>query len=181
MTVSQQIPAIVRSRGPDLAVLVKRPGGVPMLEALRLADEAGAVIASNPRLGRIIIGSEEWDAIKCAIPCRSGTIAAYGRPNQRIGRKIEYVDPKTEVKYVFPVPEAYRGLKNVVLVAAHPDFTLTKAGTDMVIEATKVDVVDRFPTITGWYNADSKHDLPQGDPLSGNYPEARYFFRKEKL
>ena len=116
-----------------------------MLEALRLADEVGAVIASNQRLGHVMLGSTECNDIRRAIACWSGTLAAYVGPNRKIGKNIVFVDPKTEIKYVFPVPEVYQGKKIVVLLAVHPDFTLLKDEKDLVVQAAKIDAVDRFP------------------------------------
>ena len=54
MTVAaQQISGKERTRGPNLAVFVKRSEGVPMEEALRRADEAGLVEPARETLLRM--------------------------------------------------------------------------------------------------------------------------------
>ena len=75
MVVAQKTAAgIERIKGPTLAVLVKGSSGVPMEEALRKAYEAGLVLASNKRLGKSLVGSEEFQGIIDAFTCWSGTM-----------------------------------------------------------------------------------------------------------
>ncbi len=181
MSVAQQIPGKERVRGPNLAVLVTKFKGVPMEEALRRADEAGLVIASNKRLSKALVGSGEWSGISKAFPCRSGTMAAYDKPDQKLGKTIEYADPETGTRYVFPVPEEHRGKKNIVLVAEHPDFTLEADGKIMIVRAKEVGVVSQFPVASNdWYLGDPKYDIPQGNKIGSIRQAARYLWRIEK-
>ncbi|MFN7991630.1 MAG: hypothetical protein U0R44_05725 [Candidatus Micrarchaeia archaeon] len=152
-----------------------------MEEALAKADEAGLVIASNKRLSQALVGSDEYLNIREVFDCWTGTMTAYTKPDQKLGKIIKYTDPETGVRYVFPVPEEQQGKKNVILVAEHPVFCLVKDGNDRIVQATEVDVVKRFPTSKeGWFLGDQKYDIPQGDAVDRRNPDARYLWRIEK-
>ena len=180
MTISQ-VSTKERIRGPDLAVLVKRLNGVPMEEALAKADEKGLVIASNKRLSKALVGSDEWLGIREVFACWSGTMTAYDKPGKKLGKAIEYTDPETCIRYVFPVPEEHQGKKNVVLVAEHPDFTLETDGKTRVVQAKEVGVVSEFPVASeNWYLGDSKYDIPTGNKVDGSDEAARYLWRIDK-
>ncbi len=181
MTVAQQISGKERTRGPNLAVFVKRSEGVPMEEALRRTDEAGLVIAPNIRLSNALIGSDEWRSIRAVFACWNGTMTGYEKPDQKLGKAIEYTDSETGIRYVFPVPQEYQGKKNIVLVAEHPDFTLETDGKTRVVQAKEVGIVSKFPVASeNWYLGDSKYDIPTGKKVSGDNAYARYLFRIEK-
>ena len=111
-------------RGPSLEVFIPRSSGVTMKEALARATAEKRVIASNKRLSQALVGSKEWETIRAALPCWTGTMIAYDKPDQKLGKTIEYLDSKTKIRYVFPVPEEHQRKKNVLLVAEHPGFTL---------------------------------------------------------
>ncbi len=181
MIIAQQNSGNERIRGPKLAVLVKGSPGVPMEEALRRADEANAVIASNKRLSKALVGSNESLGIIDASPCWSGTMTAYDKSGHKLGKTIEYADSGTGIRYVFPVPEEHQGKKNVLLVAEHQDFTLEADGKTMVVEAREVGIVSEFPTASKkWYNGDAKYDLPTGKKVGGSNESARYLWRTDK-
>ncbi|MEW6722615.1 MAG: hypothetical protein AB1324_05115 [Candidatus Micrarchaeota archaeon] len=170
-----------RIRSPKLAVFIKGLNGVPMEEALRRADEAGLVIASNKRLSKVLVGSDEWRDIREVFTCWTGTMTAYDKPDQKLGKIIEYTDSKTGVRYVFPVPEEHQGKKNIILVAEHPDFYLIKDGNDRVVQAGEAGALANFPTLKkGWFLGDPKYDLPRGKKIDGNKPDARRFLRIDK-
>lgn len=178
---NQQLPVKERTRGPKLSVFKTQANGVPMEEALRRADKAGLVIASNKRLSKVLVGSVEWRRIRSVFACWSGTMTAYDKPNQKLGKAIEYTDSETGIRYTFPVPEEHQGKKNVVLVAEHPKLTLVKDGKDRIVQATNVDAVERFPTSKeGWFFGDPKYDIPQGNKVNIKNPDATYLFRIEK-
>jgi hypothetical protein len=165
-------------RGPALEVLVPRSRGMPFDEALRIAEQGRRVIASNARISKALVGSEEWRSISDVFACWTGTMTAYAKPGEKLGATIEYVDPETEQKWVFPVPKQFVGMKDVILVAEHPDYTLEKDGKNLVVQAGAVDVVENFPVRNQvWYLADAKHGIPQGDEVSGNDGNARYLWR----
>ncbi|MEW6748448.1 MAG: hypothetical protein AB1295_01955 [Candidatus Micrarchaeota archaeon] len=170
-----------RIRGPNLAVFVKRSEGVPMEEAIRRADEAGLVIASNKRLSKALVGSDEWRGMKEAFACWGGDMTGYDKPDQKLGKTIEYVDSETGIRYVFPVPEEHVGKKNVILVAQHPDFTLETDGKTRVVQAKEVYVVSEFPVASeNWYLGDPKYGIPTGKKVDGSDEAARYLWRIEK-
>lgn len=180
MTIAQRIIEPERSRVPNLAVLVKRREGVPMEEALMRADEAGAVIASNRSLSMALVGSEGWKAISEAFICWTGTMTAYDKPDQKLGKNIKYTDSKG-MNYIFPVPEQHQGKTNVILVAEHPDFTIETEGSYRIIRAAKVDIVERFPAGDDWFICDPKYGIPYGNKMAdGSNHDARYLWRIDK-
>ncbi|NYZ73788.1 hypothetical protein H0O00_01470 [Candidatus Micrarchaeota archaeon] len=152
-----------------------------MEEALRRADEAGLVIASNKRMSKALVGSDEWQSIREAFACWNGTMTAYDEPGKKLGKTIEYVDSETSIRYVFPVPEEHVGKKNVVLVAEHPDFTLETDGNTRIVQAKEVGVVSEFPVASeNWYLGDAKYDIPTGKKVDSSNDAARYLWRIEK-
>ena len=152
-----------------------------MLEALRRADKAGLVIASNKRLSQALVGSEEWRRIRTVFACWSGTMAAYEEPGRKLGGTIEYMNEKTGIRFVFPVPQEHQGKKDTVLVAEHPDFTLEKEGKTRVVDAKEVGTVPDFPAASeNWYLGDPKYDIPSGRKVDGNNDAARYLWRIDK-
>ncbi len=181
MYLAQRVPGKERIRGPGLALLATRFNGVPMEEAIRRADEAGLVIASNKRLGKALVGGDEWYGVRAVFACWSGTMAAYDEPDQKLGKTIEYADPETGTRYVFPVPGEHRGKKNVVLVAEHPDFTLETDGNTRIVHAKDVGLVSEFPVASeNWYLGDVKYDIPAGEKVNGRNDAARYLWRIDK-
>lgn len=180
MTIVQQIPAQDRIRGPNLALLIKRSNAVPMVDALRRADTARSVMASNTRLSRALL-RDEWRADD-VLPCWSGTMTAYDRPGKKLGATIEYLDSGTGITYVFPVPQAHRGKINVLLVAEHPDFELENDGRKRrIIRADKVGIVESFPAVSGcWHNSDPTYDLPTGDKVRPDNEAVRLLSRIDK-
>jgi hypothetical protein len=179
MSVVQQTLPRERVRGPDLAVLVRRSNGVPFEEGLRRANEGNFVIASSARLSKALVGSEEWKGIKGVFACWSGTMTAYVEPGQKLGEQVEYIDPKTKVRWVFAVPEAHQDATNAILVAEHPDYTLEVDGNNRVVHANAVDLVSAFPGKDGWYLADSKHGIPTGEQVAYS-EQVRYLWRIAK-
>lgn len=178
---AHQISGKERIRGPNLAVLVTVSNGLGMGAALRRADRAGRVIASNKMLSKALVGSDEWRSIREVFACWTGTMTAYDEPDKKLGKTIEYTNSKTGIRYVFPVPEEHQGKKNIVLVAEHPDFTLETDGKTRVVQAKEVGVVSKFPVASeNWYLGDAKYDIPTGKKVSGDNEDARYLLRMEK-
>lgn len=178
-----QVSVQERVRGPNLAVFRMCLPGIrlPMEEAIRKANEAGFVIASNKRLDQALVRSKEWKGVCNALPCWSGTMIAYEEPDKGLGETIEYRESEFGMRYVFQVPDKFRGERNLALVAEHPGFTLEREGHDWIVQATGVDAIERFPKIPiGWYFADPKHGIPNGELLDESCPDARYLLRTEK-
>lgn len=98
-----------RIRGPNLRVLVRSAEGVYFRKALELADRENLVIASNKRMTRALVETDEWKSIREAFACWTGTMVGHAKPGAKLGKFIEYTDPRDGQKYVFPVPEQYRG------------------------------------------------------------------------
>ena len=182
MVIAQkQNPGIERIRSQRLSVFVRNERGVLMEEAFRRADEAGLVIASNKRISDVNDSSEKYD-LRVAYRCWTGTIIAYEKPDQELGKEIEYTNFNTNMRYVFPVPEEHQGKKNVILVAEHPNVSFVKEWFNLlIVQATEVGIVEKFPTTNGWYLGDPKFDIPCGDGLKPHTRHATFLQRHDKL
>ena len=150
-------------RGPGLEVLVPRIRGVPFEEALRIAEQGRRVLASSKRLGKAMVGSDEWESISEVFACWSGTMIGYVAPGVMLGRAIEVVDPNTGCRWVFPVPAPLMREKDAMLVIEHPNYTLEIDGDSRIVHPAKeglVDIVRDLPPETGWYEPEPKHGIP---------------------
>jgi len=125
-----------RVRGPYLRVLVPRSQGVPFERALVLAEGANGVIASNKRLDKALVGSDEWQRVKEVFAAWSGTMTAYKEPGQKLGKQIEYVDSETDFRWVFSVPEAHKDKKSAIEKKGSK--TLTKKVKGKLTKGVKV-------------------------------------------
>jgi hypothetical protein len=178
MALTQKNPGSERIRGPSLAVLTPFAKGVPMDEALRRADEAGLVIASNKRIDRALTSSGGWKSIIDAFPLWTGTLVAYEEPGVRFGKTFEWSDYPDRHRYVLDVPEEHQGKKNVVLVAEHPNFTIEQDGMTRIIHAKEVGIVAKVPANTGgWYSGDPVYDIPSGKQVNKRSDAARIIVR----
>ncbi|NYZ74404.1 ankyrin repeat domain-containing protein [Candidatus Micrarchaeota archaeon] len=167
-------------RGPKLEVFISKKQGATMEEALARADAEKRVIASNKRLSKALVGSDEWRSISEVFPCWTGTMVAYEEPGRAFGRFVEYTDNRTGIRYVFTVPDQFIRVKNGLLVAEHPDFKLEKDGNDLVVRAARVELIERLPANEGWYLADPAHGIPFGGEVDNSNPDARYLSRIDK-
>ncbi len=178
MALVQQAPE--RRRGPSLAVLASRSDGTPMEEALRRADENGYVIASIKRLCRARFGSRDWQRVKDAFDCWAGDMVGFDLPGKPLGATIEYVNPRTNIRYIFPVPDEYRGVADIAIVSQHPDFFLAPRGNDRIVQAHLVGVVEDFPTYSGYYAGDPEYDLATGREVDRSHESAKFLWRPDK-
>jgi len=168
-------------RGQKLEVLVpSHRKGIPFDEAIKIAEQGKRVLASNERISRALMGSREWRTIQHAFTCWTGTIAGYEQPRKMFGATIEYVDPKSGKRWVFPVPKEFRGEEGGILVAEHPDYTLENDGRNVVVQAKRVDIVRGFPEYDKVLSlGDDKHDIPHGggDTRGDDDPDERRLAR----
>jgi len=176
---AKQTTDVRRIRGPYLAAPISKYCGVPFEEGLLWADAANHVIASNKRLNQTLahVGSEEWETICAAFACWTGTMTAYAKPGEKLGKAVEYMDSKTGYRWIFPVPEEHQGKANAILVAEHPDYSLEIDGKTRIVRAAQVDLIERFPAKDGWYMADAQHNIPVGELLEVLNADARYLRR----
>ncbi|PIU09410.1 hypothetical protein COT30_04580 [Candidatus Micrarchaeota archaeon CG08_land_8_20_14_0_20_49_17] len=92
-------------------------------------------------------------------------------------------DSQTSERWIFPVPEQFRGERGSILVVEHPDFTIVLDGTkDIRVEPSdvnKVSVVSEFPASDGWYPVDPQHGIPTGGQVNFSFsnPVNRYLWR----
>lgn len=162
-----------------LAVFASIYLSAPMEEMLRKAGEAGMVIASNKRIGQALVGSDEWRTISEIFPCLTGTLVGYDEPHRKLGKAITWVDRKTGKKYVFPVPEDFRGERDLLLAVNHPDFTLEHHWGKIIVCAKNVDAL-RLPPTNGWFRGDDKYDIPTGLHVHLSDPYRRFLYRAVK-
>jgi len=168
-------------RGSGLEVFIPRKPGATMEEALAKADAEKRVIASNKRLDQALNGSDEWESIRDCLPCWSGTMTAYEEAGKPFGEVVEYIDDKTKLKYLFPVPQNFRGKKDCILVAEHSDYSLEIKGNERIVRAATIGLIEKFPAETQkWYITDPKHGIPFGDSVADSDSSARYLYRTDK-
>ncbi len=168
-----------RVRGPNLRVLITGANGVPFQEALKRADAENLVLASNKRMTKAFVETDEWKGIREAFTCWTGTMTGYAKPGAKLCKFVEYTDPEDGQKYVFPVPEQYKGKDDAILVAEHPNYTLVPDGKTLVVKASEVDCITQFPKEDGWYLGDSAHDIPTGKKVDSPDGKTRYLWRVE--
>ncbi len=181
-----------RIRGPRLAILESSsfPPGLPVEEGLADADRKNRVVASNKRLSKALVGSDEWKSYKQGFPCWAGTVTAYVQPGKTLRggsykistlncRAVTYVT-RSQKRWIFPVPEEHLGKKNAILVSEHPDYTIEIDGRNRIIHATKADLIERFPSSNGWYLGDPEHDIPVGEKVDHLIQDARFLQRIAK-
>ncbi|NYZ74120.1 hypothetical protein H0O00_03180 [Candidatus Micrarchaeota archaeon] len=193
MAVAAQISRKEGIRGPNLAVFITLANGVPMEEALRRADEAGLIIASNKRLSQALVGSDEWQNIRAGLACWTGTMTGYVQAGRAFRQETErissidnwhfivHADPETKIRYLFPVKEEHLDKTDCILAVNHPGFELVTDGRDRIIRAAQVDLIERFPAVSGkWYLGDPKYDIPTGDKVDDSTQDARYLSRIDK-
>lgn len=147
-----------------------------MEEALMRAGEHGLIVASNNTLDALI---QVAGADAPASAFWSGTLAAYDKPDRKLGKTIEYTDLETGVRYVFPVPEEHQAKTNALLVAEHPNFTLIADGSNRIVQAREVGIVQNFPASkTGWFAPDPLYGIPQGANVD-EFPAGRFLLRRQ--
>ena len=170
------------TRAQNLEVFIPCSSGATMEGALAMAETEKRVIASNKRLDQALVGSDEWEGIEEVFSCWSGTMTAYEEAGKPFGEVVEYVDSQTKLKYLFPVPQKYKGKTDCILVAEHPNYSLEMDGNNRIIRAAVVDLILRFPAKGGWYLADSKYGMPFGDHsvVDDSDSNARYLCRIKK-
>ncbi len=150
-----------------------------MDDTLRMAQDSGLVLASHRRLERAF-SSDEWKDFADALPCWSGTAAAYEKPGKKLGCTIEFTDGDTGSRYVFRVPPEHVGKRDVILMAEHPSFIMVQDGRDLVI-MTKSAIAAVLPENSGWYAIDPATQLPGRKKTTERDPEARMLVRDEKM
>jgi len=175
------LPAQAARPAGSLAVLIRTENRVPMEEALLRAKETKTLIASNRRMERALINSQEWQDVRDGLPCWTGTIVAYEEPGKAFGKIVEYTDPKTGFHYVFPVPPQFVGVRDGLLVAEHPGIRIENDGDDKIVRAAKVGLIERFPAAgQKWYRADPIFRIPHGPELSEDQVGTAFLWRSEK-
>jgi hypothetical protein len=185
MGAARQTVSRERIRGPELAVLRTRLNGTAFDKAVPEVDAGNLVMASNKRLTAALVGSNEWQKIRNAFVCHTGTHTGYIEPNTVFDEKsllvindreleklagtryfVEYVDPQTKEHWLYPVHPDYLGKQNSILVAEHPNYTLKQDGNRVITLPAgmslkdAVDLVEGFPAEDGWNRGDPNHHIP---------------------
>jgi hypothetical protein len=176
MKFTNRQPSLERPN-PPLSVFARHKDAVPAEDILKIAQESGAVIAPNAAVSRALIITGELNLADPS-PWWTGTLAAYGKPKQRLDRTIEWVDSE-KTRWVFRVPDDRRGERDIALIAQHPDLYIERDGGNRVICSQSVASVERFPRKDGWYAGDPAFDIPCGKEIYNGDPRARYLRRAE--
>lgn len=146
-----------------------------MEEALLKADGANRVIASSKMHSHLMFYHNcEWLSIRNKFPVWTGTMTGYVKPDRTFRDEAEriasidnnfyivYEDPKTSIRYLFPVKDGRLDRKDCILAVNHPDFELVTDGNDRIVRADKIDLIEQFPGSNGCYLGDNRYDLPAG-------------------
>ena len=155
-----------------LSVLAESRPGLPADEGIMKAN--GRKIASNAQITWSLF-SRNHILIADALPCWTGTWAAYEEPGRAFQRTVEYQEgPKT---WVFIVPDEFIGEKNSVIVCDHPHFHFEVDGNKRIVHPSKAAIVNNFPAENGIYKSDPVHDIPVAEKMDFKPDEARYLAR----
>ncbi|MEK6981695.1 MAG: hypothetical protein AABX38_02085 [Candidatus Micrarchaeota archaeon] len=192
-----------RIRGPKLEVFIPRSQGLPFDEGIAKADNKSRVIASVKRVSNALVESDEWQQVRGAFACWAGTMTAYVEPNVELGaaaqklkdlgdfpkldkNRYQYavvdVDSNTGYNWIHPIPEKYLRTKNGILVTEHPDYGIYQEGTIRLVlpvSVERVDLVEGFPVLNGWYLPDAIHGIPQASQVDYSI-KARHLWRVDK-
>lgn len=143
--------------------IIARPGDkLPFVEGLQKADEENRIILSHAKLDYALtsITDPRWRLAPEAFPSYAGTMTGYEEPGKPLGEEITYIDPKGYA-WIFPVPQEFRGQKDVILVAEHPFYSLEIRKDDTrIVRAAKIGLIEGFPAKEGWYMADLDYAIP---------------------
>jgi len=168
-----------------LAVFIPYSKGVSAKEAIQRAGEAGMAIASNARMDKALVRSNEWESIKDAFPCWTGTMTAYVEQDTAFNKSkiysqelkaIVYTDPETKEKWIFPVGD-YGKERNAILVSEHPDYAIETSKDEILVKPRVVDLVPNFPEKGGWYLTDGKYGIPVGKTVDSDDTKTRYLHK----
>jgi hypothetical protein len=170
---------------PKLEVRFIAGSGAPLEEGLAAAKAENRVIASSKDIGLAITDLETYMALKKAFVCRSGDMAAYVAPgtsfreaSERItslgnGHFLIYPDPLTGNRQLFQVPEEHLDKRDALLLARHPEYSLGIDGKDRVVLASRVWLMEKLPSSSGWHPGHPVFDIP----WEGESPEANHNIR----
>jgi len=174
---AQRVNITKRTRGPNLAILADRNPGVPMDEAIMLADRGGFVIASNKRLDAALVWSSEWEGLIKGLNCWTGTMVAFKKPGEKLGKAVEYMNEKNGLRWVFPVPEGWKYVTDAILIVVHPDFCLEVDGRNRVVHAERPAILRGFPAENGRYLIESEFGITVGNMVTSCHTMERRLFR----
>jgi len=153
-----------------------------MEQAIKEVEEAnrrgpGRIrIATNRELD-LVLNSDSRHSIKDALPCWSGTMAAYERAGVALGRYVEYEDQDSGIRHLFPVPKEFVRIKDAILLVDHPFFTIESDGRDRIVRAKKVSLLEGFPDQNDHYRPDPRYGIPWGEAILWSEPDARRLHR----
>lgn len=186
MSIAQRngVNVIVGGSNRRVEVFRLHASGLPVVEGIMQAASKRLVVASN-RIMDAVLSGVEWSSpyIRGVFPCWTGTMTGYNNAGAKLGKEIVYTDSQTSERWIFPVPEQFRGERGSILVVEHPDFTIVLDGTkDIRVEPSdvnKVSVVSEFPASDGWYPVDPQHGIPTGGQVNFSFsnPVNRYLWR----
>lgn len=146
-------------------------------EGLEEVNKEGSFIANNwqvtdpMRCFSIVrrISYRENCMMKLNAPVWCGTLVAYIEPGKKLKKVIEYTEVRpdgSQITWVFPVPQKYRGMEDVALCIEHPEFKITKRGSKRFVgfEERDLRIVRDFPSENGQYFPGSCN-IPWGEKV----------------
>lgn len=173
------VPYCLQEKGNGYA----KPREFSFEEGIANIGSEGRIAASNKTVSIAFAQDKNWaryfsDGRVSAF--WTGTVTAHGRPgrklkneiekSQLLGPYIQAVDETTNYRWIFPISQEFLEIwgekKDILCVAEHPNYVLEIDGTNRIVHAKEMDTVIAFPRKNNFYKGDSKHDIPQGKPLS---------------
>ncbi len=105
---------------------------------------------------------------------RTGTIVVAEDPGKKLGATVKFDD------VVVPIPERFRGMKDVALVCEYSDYTFQNGVKNGVLTMEKnIIVVKNYPKTSGWYLPHEDTMIPHGKQVSSSDQNALYLYRAE--
>ncbi len=142
-------------------------------------------LLSNKEFDSRLVLSDAWRSEKHVYPVWTGTLVAFKENGAKLGDVIRYNDSGNT--YFFEVPKEYQNERNAALAVDHgfladgrPLIIPTMKKTEItynIADPSQIELLQRFPSGNGWYNADNKFGIPLGEEIPPDRADARYFFR----
>ena len=57
---------------------------------------------------------------------------------------IVYIDPRTEERWIYPIPEEYLEKSNILLIVEHPNYILEIDGSNRIVHNVQLDLIEKL-------------------------------------
>ncbi len=142
------------------------------LDAVGLAKQEGKLIISNRIHDNLLMPG----LVEISCPVWTGTMVIYTEPKHAFGNTVVFVWGSGSKSYSisFNVPPEFQNKRGYALVVEHPDFELVPIGDRnyqlVVPELHRLHLIEKFPSVPGWYMPDVETGVPHGRRASSDPP-----------